>query len=106
VPRPLPLAHREMSLFAAGRADAGPRPLVQFKVGKMALSGTTLTPDKRKGELAITQSEDGLMHVTWTGSASSSPEDDLIVFPNEVVLKRVAQVRTQLRCAAAPARLS
>ncbi|KAJ1629814.1 hypothetical protein T492DRAFT_107933 [Pavlovales sp. CCMP2436] len=83
-----------MSLFAsAGAAAAGPRPIVQFKTGKMSLVGSTLTPEKQKGELAITQSEDGLMHVTWTAIASGTPGDDLIVFPNEVVLRRVVQVR-------------
>ncbi|KAG8466751.1 hypothetical protein KFE25_008130 [Diacronema lutheri] len=79
-------------LFSSA-ARAGPRPLVQFKAGKMALSGTTLAPEKRKGELAIHQSEDGLMHVTWTDLAASAPEDDLIVFPQEVSLKRIAQCK-------------
>ena len=41
-----------------------PRSLVEFRAGKMRLSGSTVTADKRKG-LVYMKQEDRLMHFYW-----------------------------------------
>lgn len=41
-----------------------PKSLVEFRAGKMSLSGTTVTADTRKGLIYMKQ-EDRLMHFYW-----------------------------------------
>lgn len=45
-----------------GRSE--PRSLVEFRAGKMKLSGSTVTADTRKGLIYMKQ-EDRLMHFYW-----------------------------------------
>jgi hypothetical protein len=62
------------SLFGhAGRSAS--KNLLEFRAGKMNLSGTTVTPDKRKGLVYIYQSEDSLMHFCWKDRSTSKLED-------------------------------
>ena len=48
---------------------------MEFRAGKMSLSGTTVTPDKRKGLVYIYQSEDSLMHFCWKDRGTGNVED-------------------------------
>lgn len=57
----------------AGRSSS--KNLVEFRAGKMSLSGTTVTPDKRKGLVYIYQSEDSLMHFCWKDRGTGNVED-------------------------------
>ena len=41
-----------------------PRSLLEFRAGKMKLSGTTVSADTRKG-LVYVKMEDGLLHFCW-----------------------------------------
>ena len=54
-----------MALF--GQSSDGrrePKSLVEFRAGKMKLSGSTVTAETRKG-LVYMKMEDGLLHYYW-----------------------------------------
>jgi len=76
--------------------SAGPKALVEFKAGKMTLNATTkmVSPDKRKGQLSVIQSDDQLMHLQWKDRTSGTVEDDLIIFPDDVEFKSVPACTT------------
>jgi len=60
----------------------------------MTLKGRMVHPDKRKGLLYVYQSDDGLMHLCWKERTKSTPEDDLIIFPDDTEYKHVPQCTT------------
>nr|XP_002131360.1 proteasomal ubiquitin receptor ADRM1-like [Ciona intestinalis] len=82
-----------MSLFG-NSARSSSKNLVEFRAGKMHLKGTTVSPDKRKGLVYVYQAEDSLMHFCWKDRTSGRVEDDLIIFPDDCELKKVAQCTT------------
>lgn len=49
---------------AGGNSRREPRSLLEFRAGKMKLSGTTVSADTRKG-LVYVKMEDGLLHFCW-----------------------------------------
>merc|ERR1719204_849199 len=55
-----------------------------------------VSPDKRKGLLMVTQSDDQLMHLQWKerGFGSGTVEDDLILMPDDVEFKHVPACTT------------
>lgn len=67
--------------------------LVEFRAGKMTLKGSTVTADKRKGQVYIFQSDDGLTHFCWKDRKTGTVEDDLIVFPDDCEYKKVSQCK-------------
>lgn len=77
-------------------STGGNKHLVEVKAGKMNLKGRMVYPDKRKGLLYVYQSEDSLMHFCWQErtAGKSSPEDDLIIFPDDCEYVRVPQCTT------------
>jgi len=86
--------------MATGALFGGPagRPqtknLVEFRAGKMNMRGKMVHPDKRKGQVYVYQSEDSLMHFCWKDRTKGTVEDDLIIFPDDIEFKRVAQCTT------------
>jgi 26S proteasome regulatory subunit N13 len=84
------------ALFSGGgsRATTASKALVEFRAGKMTMAGTTVTPDRRKGQVLVEQGEDQLMHFKWKDRTSGTIEDDLIIFPDDVEFKKVAQCTT------------
>ena len=74
------------SLFGA---PAAPSALFSMKAGKMALAGTTVTSDDRKGMLLIRKADDGLMHLIWQDRGAGTVEDDLIVFPGDATMRQI-----------------
>ncbi|KAJ3051932.1 adhesion regulating molecule 1 [Rhizophlyctis rosea] len=64
-----------------------PGNLVQIRAG---WSGTTVTPEDRKGLLYLRQ-EDDLMHLCWKDRKTNAVEDDLIIFPHDAQLHKVTQ---------------
>lgn len=66
-----------MALFGNsndGRSE--PRSLVEFRAGKMSLSGTTVTADTRKGLIFMKQEGmDRLMHFYWKDRKSGEVVD-------------------------------
>lgn len=85
-----------MSLFPGAEALGGNR-LYQIKAGKceMVLQADgkyMVTPDKCRGLIAIIRSNDGLIHFKWNRRASNTSTheaDDCVVFPDDVVFKKV-----------------
>ncbi|XP_035199798.1 proteasomal ubiquitin receptor ADRM1 isoform X2 [Oxyura jamaicensis] len=77
-----------------GSRGSSSKYLVEFRAGKMALKGSTVTPDKRKGLVYIQQTDDSLIHFCWKDRASGTVEDDLIIFPDDCEFKRVPQCTT------------
>lgn len=68
------------ALFGAAASSRGNKNLVEFKAGKMTLSGKTVQPDKRKGLVYVYQSEDSLMHFCWKDRTNGIVEDDFMIF--------------------------
>lgn len=63
------------ALFGNTASLGSSKNLVEFRAGKMHLRGTTVTADKRKGQLYIYQSDDSLMHFCWKDRTSGTVED-------------------------------
>jgi hypothetical protein len=104
-----------MSLFGGAASQARSRNLVEFKAGKMTLRSNMVCnskfhnllpftiinflifqvhPDKRKGLVYLYQGNDMLMHFCWKDRSSNAPEDDLVIFPDEIEFKKVTQNTT------------
>jgi len=83
------------NLFAMpSGGTGGVKPLVEFKAGKMSFGANSkVTPDKRKGLLQLLQTPDSLLHFIWKDRTTGTTEDDLIIFPEEAVFKKVKQVQ-------------
>ncbi len=64
------------ALFGSSASDGRrePRSLVEFRAGKMTLSGTTVTADPRKG-LVYMKLDDGLVHFYWKDRKTGSVGD-------------------------------
>merc|ERR1711990_1114066 len=85
---------RDMALFQqSSSSGSGSKNLVEFKCGKMSLTGTTVTADKRKGLLYIHR-EDQCTHLCWKDRTANKVEDDLMIFPNDAEFVAVPQCTT------------
>ncbi|KAJ3011869.1 adhesion regulating molecule 1 [Thoreauomyces humboldtii] len=78
------------SLFGTS-AQQGTGVLVSFRAGKCTRSGTTVTPDARKGLLYMNEGEDSLIHLYWKDRRTGAIEDDLIIFQDEAEFEKVTQ---------------
>eukprot|EP00695_Tsukubamonas_globosa_P003745 TRINITY_DN808_c0_g1_i1.p1 TRINITY_DN808_c0_g1~~TRINITY_DN808_c0_g1_i1.p1 ORF type:complete len:139 (+),score=30.18 TRINITY_DN808_c0_g1_i1:53-418(+) len=65
----------------------GPQTLVSFKAGKCSQTGTTVTPDARKGTLILLKDDDNMLHLQWMDRTSGATEDDFILFPGAQVVR-------------------
>jgi len=83
-----------MSILFGNQSRSQSKNLVEFRAGKMNMTGSTVSPDKRKGLIYVHQAEDSLMHFCWKDRGSGVVEDDLIIFPDDVEYKRVTQCTT------------
>lgn len=83
------------SLFPTGRASSGNNALVEFKAGKMLLTGPnsagkfSCTADKRKGSVSLVSTPDQLVRFRWTDRSSGNVEDDRIIMPGDATFKSV-----------------
>lgn len=68
--------------------------LVEFRAGKMTVKDKMVHADKRKGMVFVHQTDDSLMHFCWKDRTTGTVEDDLIIFPDDVVFKRVPECTT------------
>uniref|UniRef100_A0A8C7M5K2 ADRM1 26S proteasome ubiquitin receptor n=1 Tax=Oncorhynchus kisutch TaxID=8019 RepID=A0A8C7M5K2_ONCKI len=60
---------------------------VEFRAGKMTMKGSTVTSDKRTGQVYIQQTDYSLIHFCWNDWTSGNV-DDLIIFPDDCEFKR------------------
>lgn len=90
------MSRQGQALFSGGgsRNTNASKALVEFRAGKMNMSGNLVTPDKRKGMVMVEQTDDQLMHFKWKDRTSGNIEDDLIIFPDDVEFKKVPQCTT------------
>ena len=81
---------------SSGGGSQAKSSLVEFRAGKMTFNASTkmVSPDKRKGMLMVTQSDDQLMHLQWKDRTSGTVEDDLILMPDDVEFKAVPACTT------------
>ena len=86
------------SLFPTARSGGAGnqgKGLVEFKAGKMLLTGPNsagkfnCTADKRKGTVSLVSTPDSLLHFRWTDRTSGNVEDDRIIFPGDATFKSV-----------------
>lgn len=61
--------------LSSGSRSSSSKYLVEFRAGKMSLKGSTVTPDKRKGQVYIQQTDDSLIHFCWKDRTSGNVED-------------------------------
>ena len=67
--------------------------LLSFRAGKMTReneTSDTVLPDLRKGYVQLVN-EDDLLHFQWKERSAEDAEDDLIIFPDDAKLIRVAE---------------
>ena len=68
-----------MALFQQNSGSgSGSKNLVEFKCGKMSLSGTTVTADKRKGLLYIYRYTDCLQSINGFSTQKNSNENRIL----------------------------
>jgi len=78
---------------ALGGAPAA-QPLVTFKAGKMEPQDKgnnkfLIVPDLRKGQVNLIKGDDQLIHFQWKDRKTQTMVDDLILFPDDAVFKKV-----------------
>lgn len=61
--------------LVSGSRGSSSKYLVEFRAGKMSLKGSTVTPDKRKGQVYIQQTDDSLIHFCWKDRTTGNVED-------------------------------
>ncbi|XP_017264861.1 proteasomal ubiquitin receptor ADRM1 [Kryptolebias marmoratus] len=80
--------------MVSGSRGSSSKYLVEFRAGKMMMKGSTVTPDKRKGQVYIQQTDDSLIHFCWKDRTTGNVDDDLIIFPDDCEFKQVNQCTT------------
>ncbi|XP_061839796.1 proteasomal ubiquitin receptor ADRM1-like [Nerophis lumbriciformis] len=80
--------------MVSGSRGSSSKYLVEFRAGKMTMKGSTVTPDKRKGQVYVQQTDDSLIHFCWKDRTTGNVDDDLIIFPDDCEFKRVNQCTT------------
>lgn len=61
--------------LVSGSRGSSSKYLVEFRAGKMSLKGSIVTPDKRKGQVYIQQTDDSLIHFCWKDRTTGNVED-------------------------------
>eukprot|EP00271_Cylindrocystis_brebissonii_P006710 TRINITY_DN19490_c0_g1_i1.p1 TRINITY_DN19490_c0_g1~~TRINITY_DN19490_c0_g1_i1.p1 ORF type:complete len:529 (+),score=107.69 TRINITY_DN19490_c0_g1_i1:28-1587(+) len=65
--------------------------LCQFRAGRMSWNGRNVQADPRKGTIALTRTEDGLLHFQWMLRPSGATIEDQIIFPGEAVFEKAKE---------------
>ncbi|CAI5986888.1 unnamed protein product [Closterium sp. NIES-65] len=65
--------------------------LLEFRAGRMSVSGSTVKPDPRKGLFRLIRTEDLLLHLQWLDRTTQAVEEDMVVFPDEAKFEKVSQ---------------
>ena len=61
-------------LGGLGGLNTGPRPLIEYKAGKMNYDGKKVKPDRRKGLIRIIN-EQGMRKFQWCDADTKNPID-------------------------------
>jgi hypothetical protein len=84
---------QQLAALLQGGQAAASGPLLEFRCGRLTLSGTTVTADPRKGKLVFTDDQ-GLLKLEWSPRPSGHVEEHLIVFPGDVKVENVPECTT------------
>ncbi|KAJ2850274.1 hypothetical protein IWW36_002022 [Coemansia brasiliensis] len=82
--------------FGSKSGGTVPDSLIEFKAGRLFRDGETnwVRPDTRRGLCFIKKYEDGIKQFCWKErSSGAAVEEELLVFPGDVYLEKVAQSR-------------
>mgnify|MGYP001607974245 CR=1 FL=1 len=71
-----------------GLGLGGPKPLVEFKAGKMSYDGKRVKPERRKGIVRIIK-EQGMNKFQWCDADTKNPVDQFFVFPDDAKFEKV-----------------
>lgn len=80
----------------AAFANMGPKPLVEFKAGKMNYDGRMVTPDRRKGLVRIVQDASGMKQFQWCDADTKNPIESFYIFPDESKFEKVKQSKDRV----------
>ena len=72
-----------------GFPDMGPKPLVEFKAGKMNYDGKMVTPDRRKGIIRVVEDAGGMKQFQWCDDQTKNPIESFYVFPGDAKFEKV-----------------
>ena len=64
-----------------GGAASGPKPMVEFKAGRMDYDGRMVTPDRRKGLLKVVKDAQGMTTFKFCDLETKNAIEQFIVFP-------------------------
>lgn len=79
-----------------GGAASGPKPLVEFKAGKMHYDGRMVKPDRRKGILRVIKDFQGMNQFQFVDADTKNPIDSFYVFPGDAKFEKVKQSKDRV----------
>lgn len=74
----------------------GPKPLVEFKAGRMNYDGKMVTPDRRRGLIRVVKDAHGMTTFQFLDADSHNPIDSFFVFPDEAKFEKVHQTKDRV----------
>lgn len=63
--------------------------LISFRAGRMLQKGTSVTPDSRKGEVTLFETDEGLYRLIWKDRDTDQIDLDLFILPGEVTYSKI-----------------
>ena len=79
-----------------GSQRQGPKPLVEFKAGKMNFDGRIVKPERRKGLIRVIKDASGMVQFQWCDAETKNPIDSLYVFPGDAKFEKVKQSKDRV----------
>eukprot|EP00347_Sterkiella_histriomuscorum_P000606 403375198 len=76
--------------------DFGPKPVVEFKAGKMTYDGRTVKPERRRGLIRVISDPQGMKQFQWVDADTKNPQDSFYVFPDDVKFEKVKQSKDRV----------
>jgi hypothetical protein len=85
-------------LMQRGGGGGGPKPLVEFKAGRMNYDGRMVTPDRRRGLIRVIQDSTGMKIFQFCDAETKNPIDSetVYVFPGEAKFEKVKQTQDRV----------
>jgi 26S proteasome regulatory subunit N13 len=77
-------------LLQGGMMD-GPKPLVEFKAGRMDYDGRMVTPDRRRGLLRVIKDPHGMTTFQFCDADTKNSIESFFVFADEAKFEKVKQ---------------
>jgi len=84
-----------INLFAPPASQQKKDILVEFKAGQMIKESASkmVRPDKRRGLVQVKKGNDDLIHFVWKDRTTGQVEHDLILFPDDAVIRKVKEAQ-------------